>query len=823
MLAVRLRCDPPTAGIIGEAAATGSARPAPTTGKIAAVGSARARHQGRAGGGVRRRGRRQAPRPAGIAALARRVRCSEPRRVPIAAHAAAAARARDGGRPDSLRARPAGVRLAALAAAAGLHRRDRQRAPARPGPGLSLLWSASLGAGGTSRSGAQRRRSRVWRRLSLWRGRVRRSPPGCRPVHRPSWSPSAPSQLALVSGCGCRCGCGGSGGACSGPLRTHRRQIAAFPAGLPVGATAPGFALPDLHGATHTLESLLARGRPVALVFVAPGCGPCQQMLPELGRWQAALADRLTVAVISRGNRSGEPPGRRGARHRESAPSGGHGGDERLSRPARRLPPLIVTPDGAIGSSVVCRHVDDRAADPPRPAARSTAAVTGRRRAAPPVDLSRRPELDEFVERVRNLPSPGRARRRRGRGARRLRGSPASSRCCSRARRWRGCSTARRASRLQRHRSARRAAGPRAGPAGARRARVRERERADRASTMSRASCTPRYGCEPERANGSAADGRPPLAPAPAARRPPTSSGRCWGRGAPGSSSTAAPRPSWPATGLPCIWPRTPPSTGRTTSRRSPTSPAGSSAGPLEVWRSAAQLADAAGRYTCLRRRAASRPGRCGACARTRAAADRRADLGDPQPRRPAARNVPPPGARAGARGARAPRRAAPVAAAPPRVDHMGVSVGGDAGRARLVAAYGAHVLRAPRGRRAPGATGAGSGAPGAREWESSSSRRSSGREVRRTGPESWSSESWSSESWSSESWSLESWSLESWSLESWSWVSWVALELRAVRGLRFCVAARIRLAAWGRAGAGSTDHRCRPGTASQTNSVRRT
>jgi uncharacterized membrane protein YphA (DoxX/SURF4 family)/thiol-disulfide isomerase/thioredoxin len=84
-------------------------------------------------------------------------------------------------------------------------------------------------------------------------------------------------------------------------LAAAQAEVAALPPGLPVGAPAPRFALAELGGETRTLESLCARGRPVMLVFVSPGCGPCQSVFREIGRWQGALSDRLTVAVISSG------------------------------------------------------------------------------------------------------------------------------------------------------------------------------------------------------------------------------------------------------------------------------------------------------------------------------------------------------------------------------------------------------------------------------------------------------------------------------------------------------------------------------------------
>jgi peroxiredoxin len=76
------------------------------------------------------------------------------------------------------------------------------------------------------------------------------------------------------------------------------------PAGLPVGAKAPDFRLPGLEGRTHALADLLTPNRPLLLIFTDPGCGPCTALLPQLGRWQRDHAGRLSVAVISRGDRA---------------------------------------------------------------------------------------------------------------------------------------------------------------------------------------------------------------------------------------------------------------------------------------------------------------------------------------------------------------------------------------------------------------------------------------------------------------------------------------------------------------------------------------
>jgi uncharacterized membrane protein YphA (DoxX/SURF4 family) len=73
------------------------------------------------------------------------------------------------------------------------------------------------------------------------------------------------------------------------------------PEGLPVGTTAPEFALSDARGASETLESLRARGRPVVLVFSDPTCAPSRHLLPLVARWHTALAERVTIAVVMRG------------------------------------------------------------------------------------------------------------------------------------------------------------------------------------------------------------------------------------------------------------------------------------------------------------------------------------------------------------------------------------------------------------------------------------------------------------------------------------------------------------------------------------------
>jgi peroxiredoxin len=71
---------------------------------------------------------------------------------------------------------------------------------------------------------------------------------------------------------------------------------------LPVGALAPAFELKDLHGEEVALDHLRARGKPVVLLFTDPSCGPCADLLPEVGRWQHEYAEKLTISLVGRGS-----------------------------------------------------------------------------------------------------------------------------------------------------------------------------------------------------------------------------------------------------------------------------------------------------------------------------------------------------------------------------------------------------------------------------------------------------------------------------------------------------------------------------------------
>jgi len=72
--------------------------------------------------------------------------------------------------------------------------------------------------------------------------------------------------------------------------------------GLPVGTKAPIFSGRGLDDEAISLDALRAIGKPIVLIFINPACAPCSALLPEVGRWQRDYADRLIVALLSRGS-----------------------------------------------------------------------------------------------------------------------------------------------------------------------------------------------------------------------------------------------------------------------------------------------------------------------------------------------------------------------------------------------------------------------------------------------------------------------------------------------------------------------------------------
>ena len=118
--------------------------------------------------------------------------------------------------------------------------------------------------------------------------------------------------------------------------------------GLPVGTSAPAFRLADLNGEEITLDELRTDSKPVLLIFADPDCGPCQALLPDVGRWQRKYASKLTLAVLSSGT-----PGvnRKATKHAVTHMLLQQDREVAQAYQTRGTPSaVLVLPDGTIGS-----------------------------------------------------------------------------------------------------------------------------------------------------------------------------------------------------------------------------------------------------------------------------------------------------------------------------------------------------------------------------------------------------------------------------------------------------------------------------------------
>ena len=140
----------------------------------------------------------------------------------------------------------------------------------------------------------------------------------------------------------------------------------AHPSGLPVGSEAPSFTLSGLYGEKLTLESLRAPGKPVLLLFTDPNCGPCNALLPEIGRWQQEHAEKLVVSPVSRGG-AGENRAKNAEHGVANVALQEDWEVARAYQVAGTPSAVIIQPDGRVGSPVVggseaIRSLVDRAA-----------------------------------------------------------------------------------------------------------------------------------------------------------------------------------------------------------------------------------------------------------------------------------------------------------------------------------------------------------------------------------------------------------------------------------------------------------------------------
>ncbi len=90
--------------------------------------------------------------------------------------------------------------------------------------------------------------------------------------------------------------------ALDGGRQMEREDLANPTAGLPIGAPAPDFILPDVNGKNVSLENLLMQTKPILFFFVSSTCNPCTALLPEIEIWQTELKGKLNFVFVSSGN-----------------------------------------------------------------------------------------------------------------------------------------------------------------------------------------------------------------------------------------------------------------------------------------------------------------------------------------------------------------------------------------------------------------------------------------------------------------------------------------------------------------------------------------
>ncbi len=87
----------------------------------------------------------------------------------------------------------------------------------------------------------------------------------------------------------------------SGDHNHERGDIGHPDDGLPIGAPAPDFVLPDEKGKKVEFNHLLANRKPMLFFFVSPNCNPCHALIPEIKNWRNELGEKLDFIFVSSG------------------------------------------------------------------------------------------------------------------------------------------------------------------------------------------------------------------------------------------------------------------------------------------------------------------------------------------------------------------------------------------------------------------------------------------------------------------------------------------------------------------------------------------
>ena len=134
-------------------------------------------------------------------------------------------------------------------------------------------------------------------------------------------------------------------------IATAAPEAATPASGLPVGAHAPEFTLPDLSGEPISLTALRAPGRSLILFFTNPGCEPCQRILAEVPAWQERAGRQVDLVVISRGSATANEE--KAQQHKLARVLLQDGREVNKAFGVESTPSaVLVRPDGRIGSPV---------------------------------------------------------------------------------------------------------------------------------------------------------------------------------------------------------------------------------------------------------------------------------------------------------------------------------------------------------------------------------------------------------------------------------------------------------------------------------------
>lgn len=71
---------------------------------------------------------------------------------------------------------------------------------------------------------------------------------------------------------------------------------------LPLGSPFPEFELPDLSGKKVKMSDLVRQQKPMLFLFVAPDCGPCNALFPEVEAWTSSHKDKFNLVLVSSGS-----------------------------------------------------------------------------------------------------------------------------------------------------------------------------------------------------------------------------------------------------------------------------------------------------------------------------------------------------------------------------------------------------------------------------------------------------------------------------------------------------------------------------------------